>query len=174
MASHKSETIYSEDGVTAYYPVVCGNNLYFTKWRSAENRCDQIMCYDGEKVSALPFDSADYDCSDACPLGGDKMVFSSTMNGSYDLYYYDGNSVSPLPELNSDKNELGASFFPYTVRGDVNADGELTAADLVLLQKRLLAVPDAELKDWQAADLCKDGRLDTFDLVQMRKELLKK
>ncbi len=172
LASHKSETIYSEDGVTAYYPVVCGNNLYFTKWRSAENRCDQIMCYDGEKVSALPFDSSDYDCSDACPLGGNKMVFSSTMNGGYDLYYCDGRNVTALTELNSDKNELGASFFPYTVSGDVNADGVLTAADLVLLQKWLLAVQNTELKDWQAADLCKDGRLDTFDLVLMRQELL--
>ena len=171
-ASHKSETIYSEDGVTAYYPVVCGDKLYFTKWCSAENRCDQIMCYDGEKVSALPFDSSDYDCSDACPLGGYKMVFSSTMNGGYDLYYYDGRSISPLAELNSDKNELGASFFLYTVRGDVNADGNLTAADLVLVQKWLLAIPSTELKNWQAADLCKDGRLDTFDLVLMRKELL--
>jgi hypothetical protein len=88
------------------------------------------------------------------------------------LYYFDGRSVYSLPELNSDRNELGASFFPYTVRGDVNADGELTTADLVLLQKWLLAIPSTELKNWQAADLCKDGRLDTFDLVLMRKELL--
>ena len=39
------------------------------------------------------------------------MVFSSTMNGSYDLYYYDGSSVSPLTELNSHKDDLGADFF---------------------------------------------------------------
>ena len=113
VASHKSETIYSEEGVSAYYPVVHGDELYFTKWFSAVNRHDQIMRYNGEKMTTLSFNSADYNCSDACPLDNNKMVFSSTMNGSYDLYYYDGRSVSALTALNSDKNELGACFFPY-------------------------------------------------------------
>ena len=34
----------------AYYPVVSGRNLYFTKWYSADNRCDQIMRYDGNDI----------------------------------------------------------------------------------------------------------------------------
>lgn len=106
-----SETIFSENGVNAYYPIVSGHKLYFTKWFSAYNPHDQIMCYDGETITSLPFNSDKYDCSDACPIGGDKMVFSSTMNGSYDLYYYDGSSVSPLTELNSHKDDLGADFF---------------------------------------------------------------
>ena len=52
--------------------------------------------------------------------------------------------------------------------GDVNADGEFSAADLVLFQKWLLAAPDSELANWQAGDLCEDDRLDVFDLVLMR------
>ena len=59
------------------------------------------------------------------------------------------------------------------VRGDVNSDGVLSAADLVLMQKWLLGVHDAKLADWEAGDLCADGRLDTFDLTTMRKEILK-
>jgi len=59
------------------------------------------------------------------------------------------------------------------VVGDVNADGTLSVADLVLMQKWLLGVPDAKLADWQAGDLCTDGRIDTFDLTAMRKEILK-
>ncbi len=59
------------------------------------------------------------------------------------------------------------------VIGDVNADGTLSVADLVLMQKWLLGVPDAKLADWQAGDLCTDGRIDTFDLAAMRKEILK-
>ena len=55
----------------------------------------------------------------------------------------------------------------------VNSDGVLSAADLVLMQKWLLGVPDAKLADWEAGDLCADGRLDTFDLTAMRKEILK-
>lgn len=57
-----------------------------------------------------------------------------------------------------------------TVRGDVNADGRFDTADLVLMQKWLLNVPDTVLKDWKAGDLCEDGQLDVFDLINMRKE----
>ena len=103
------------------------------------------------------------------------MVFSSTMNGGYDLYYYDGSRVSPLTELNSDKNELGADFFAFDlVMGDVNADGEFNIADLVVFQKWLLASPDAKLANWQNADLCKDSVLDVFDLCLMRRELVER
>lgn len=58
------------------------------------------------------------------------------------------------------------------VVGDVNADCTLSVADLVLMQKWLLGVPDAKLADWQASDLCTDGRIDTFDLCLMRKLLI--
>ena len=58
-----------------------------------------------------------------------------------------------------------------TVAGDVNADGSFNVSDLVLLQKWLLAKPDAELNNWQAGDLCEDDRLDVFDLCMMRKKL---
>ena len=169
-----SEKIFSEEGVNAYYPVVSGDMLYFTKWYSADNRCDQIMCFDGEKTVAMPFDSEGYDCSDACPAGGGKMIFSSTANGGYDLYFYDGRNTSALTALNSEKNELGADFFAYEenfVKGDVDADGLLTAADVVLLQKWLAGKPGTELKNWKAADLCSDGRLDIFDLISVRREL---
>lgn len=62
----------------------------------------------------------------------------------------------------------------FAIRGDVNADGELSAADLVLLQKWLLAVPDTELADWKAGDLCEDEKLDVFDLCLLRHELISK
>ena len=60
------------------------------------------------------------------------------------------------------------------VRGDVNMDGKFNAADLVLLQKWLLAVPDTKLANWKAGDLCEDGQLDVFDMVEMRKLLIQK
>ncbi len=58
--------------------------------------------------------------------------------------------------------------------GDVNSDGEFTMADLVLVRKWLLAVPDTKLKDWKAADFSKDGKLDIFDLCLMKDEIIKK
>lgn len=56
--------------------------------------------------------------------------------------------------------------------GDVNADGDFTVADVVALQKWLLAVPDVRLADWKAGDLCEDNRLDVFDLCMMKRELV--
>ena len=59
-----------------------------------------------------------------------------------------------------------------TVLGDVNADGKFNVADVVALQKWLLAVPDIKLTNWKAADLCEDNRLDVFDLCLMKRKLL--
>ena len=61
-----------------------------------------------------------------------------------------------------------------SVRGDINADGRLDVADLVLLNKWLLGAHDTQLPDWKAGDLCDDGRLDVFDLVLMRQELIER
>lgn len=60
------------------------------------------------------------------------------------------------------------TFLP---KGDANADGEFNIADIITLQKWILDVPDAELKDWQSADLCKDGKIDVSDLCVMKRLL---
>lgn len=57
------------------------------------------------------------------------------------------------------------------VRGDVNADEKFSIADVVLLQKWLLCVPDATLADWKAGDLCTDNIINVFDLCLMKKLL---
>lgn len=62
---------------------------------------------------------------------------------------------------------------PENVVGDVNGDGSFNISDVVLLQKWLLAVPDTELAGWQAGDVCKDGRIDVFDLIAMRQLMIK-
>ena len=58
------------------------------------------------------------------------------------------------------------------VKGDVNADGKFNITDAVILQKWLLNIPNTKLDNWKAADLCKDERLDVFDMVEMRKLLV--
>lgn len=60
-----------------------------------------------------------------------------------------------------------------SIIGDVNSDGEFNIADVVVMQKWVLAVPGAVLADWKAGDLCEDSRIDSFDLCLMRRELLK-
>ena len=59
----------------------------------------------------------------------------------------------------------------FTPTGDVNDDGEFNVADVVLLQKWLLAVPDTHLINWKAVDFCNDNVLNVFDLCLMKREL---
>ena len=57
--------------------------------------------------------------------------------------------------------------------GDLNKDGKVTIADVVLLQKWLLAVPNTDLLDWTAGDMNGDGRLNAVDLTLVKKLLIK-
>jgi hypothetical protein len=55
----------------------------------------------------------------------------------------------------------------------VNCDGVFNVSDVVLLQEWLVSAPDITLADCNAADLCNDGILDSFDLVVMKRLLVK-
>jgi len=63
---------------------------------------------------------------------------------------------------------------PERITGDVNADGMCNVVDVVMLQKWLMAVPDAVLTDGAAADLHADGRIDAFDLALLKRFLLER
>ena len=58
--------------------------------------------------------------------------------------------------------------------GDINADGDFNVADVVALQKWLLCAKGAEksIVEWKAGNFINDDRLDVFDLVIMKRELL--
>lgn len=72
--------------------------------------------------------------------------------------------ICPLPAV------AGAFF----ISGDVNGDGAFEISDVVLLGKWLLTAPDTELANGEAADICRDGSLDVFDLVAMKRALISK
>ncbi|MCR4643960.1 MAG: DEAD/DEAH box helicase [Oscillospiraceae bacterium] len=74
------------------------------------------------------------------------------MSGSMEEFYTFSQTMSP---------------FRY-----VNCDGEISVADVILLQKWLLAVPNTHLPSWKLADVCEDGRLDVFDLCLLKRMLL--
>ncbi len=58
------------------------------------------------------------------------------------------------------------------LKGDINSDGKFNVSDAVILQKWLLNVPNIELADWKAADLCEDEELNVFDLCMMKRLLI--
>ena len=67
---------------------------------------------------------------------------------------------------------LYAKWASDEVIGDVNSDGVFNVADVVMMQKWLLCAGD--LTDWQAGDLCRDERIDVFDLCLMKRLLIEK
>lgn len=58
-----------------------------------------------------------------------------------------------------------------SVKGDVNADGKFSVADLVLLNEYLLG--KSPLADYNAADLHEDNVIDVYDMILMRQEIVK-
>lgn len=58
--------------------------------------------------------------------------------------------------------------------GDVNDDGSFGVSDVVLFQKWLLAIPDATLENWKAADYNNDNIFNVFDLCLMKRALIEK
>ena len=70
--------------------------------------------------------------------------------------------------VGEDGNFVKEYTYDPPVKGDANTDGKFDISDVVMLQKWLVGSPDASLFNWTAADLRKDGRLDSFDLAYMK------
>jgi len=113
-------------------------------------------------------------------FNGNKAVFladdiSSALNQlDVDCNELDGISIAAYSGEITLKNAkfLVKSDEPQSIKGDVNNDGKFSISDVIIFQKWILAVPDAELADWKAADLCKDEELDAFDLSMMKRYLI--
>lgn len=61
---------------------------------------------------------------------------------------------------------------PITIACDLNGDAVFNLADVVLLQRWLLAVPGTTLANAQAGDLDDNGVLNVYDLAMMKHQLL--
>ncbi len=94
---------------------------------------------------------------------GDACVLNAT-GGTYEFKY----------ELSTNRLSIYSANKTADCTGDVNADGKFNVADVVLLQKWLLAVSNVTLPDWKAADLCEDNKIDVFDMIEMRKLIVNK
>lgn len=89
--------------------------------------------------------------------------------GRFDLANAQPEPTEPTDEPDTQPYEEPASGY---FMGDINNNGQIDVGDAVLLQKWLLAVPDTYLPNWKAGDLCKDDRLDVFDLCLLKRLLV--
>lgn len=114
--------IYAESGIRSYYPIVYNNTLYFSKWYSESNKSDVIVKMDlnTNKITIPPFNSGDYNCSDACPISERYIIISSTIwegKGGYDLYMADMETGEMWSmdlfntDINDEKSQLGAAYY---------------------------------------------------------------
>ena len=55
-------------------------------------------------------------------------------------------------------------------RGDINDDGRVDAADLALLQRIIVSLPDDSSVHW-AADVNADGKVNSIDFVKLRNQV---
>ncbi len=85
----------------------------------------------------------------------------------------EGDKTSATISFKLESDATVEAVYTSDVRGDANSDGEFNVVDLVLLQRWLTADSSVELSNWKNADLCEDGIIDIFDILSMRKELLK-
>lgn len=99
------------------------------------------------------------------PISIDSSEFDSTKAGTYNIYVNFGTaSVSFTVTVSENNTEI--------VSGDINADGTTGVADAVLLKKWLYNAADTQPVSLETADLCKDGKLNVFDLCVMKRVLL--
>lgn len=89
-----------------------------------------------------------------------------TLDELPDVYSY-GNTSSG--EDNSPEFTIAP---PEALMGDLNKDGEVNAADAVILQKWLLGKGGLDADNWKNADLQTDGVINAFDMIRMRKLLV--
>lgn len=117
--------LYDRQNILEYYPITLDDkNFYYSAHLAESNHVDQLYLgfWDGAQSKYLPFNKADADYSDACPVNTDWLVLSSTRTGTkggYDLYIANKNTgdIYSLSEYNSQINtskwELGASYTKY-------------------------------------------------------------
>jgi len=121
---------------------------------SPQNKNDCIVKLINVKAELISHQNPTYNYSDVCPLSDNKMIISSTENGSYDLFYFDETTKYSLSDLNTEKNELGAAyysesdykdflnkmekcFFGYSEKEkyyDVNEDGKINILDYCFIK----------------------------------------
>ena len=98
--------------------------------------------------------------------------FTVDKAGEYTIITY----ATPLGSNSGEGSLTDTKIISVTepIKGDINSDGEFNISDVLLLQKWILADPNAKLADWKAADLCEDGKIDVFDLCMMKRMLVAK
>lgn len=121
--------------------------------------------------------------------GSYRAYESGNVNASSELQHFETEFISSIQDANctlaiegngSSDSEVSVTNIclkkvkeeSNQLLGDANLDGEVNVSDAVMLQKWLLCA--GELTCWENVDLCKDERIDVFDLCLLKRMIIKK
>lgn len=175
------------------YVDIIGEDLYLDKhvYSASAAKFSEILDYSGgKKIIALTENGVVFDIDNVIAAGTKWAWFNTwnkdfiTKNGVFSDEYTEAHilkktyqsdfviTLDELPDWDTYTPDSTEPTEPETVKGDVNADGKCSVADVVAMQKWLLSVSDVKLADWKAGDLHEDDVLDGFDLAAMKRMLL--
>lgn len=124
LTASRMTILYDQPGTVEYYPITIDDEtFYYTGHMSSSNPYDQLYIgyWDGGASRRLPFNTTNADYSDACPVSSGWLILCSTRQdsrGQYDLYIANDSSGAIYslsdynPAINTNLNELGASYCP--------------------------------------------------------------
>ena len=129
--------------------------LSVTEYTGADNQKFSLICNRDGSYSVLQNDNC-IDAGDTKKVGAE--LYSVQFTGTESQRFV----LEPAVPLSIE----------LPIKGDVNKDGELNAADLVMMQQYLLGA--GHLNSSYSADMNEDGKVDIFDSVYLRKILIAK
>lgn len=106
---------------------------------------------DGKEITGA--DGYEYQISDA----------DEKSKGTYSVKVTSNGVTAEIPVLTV------SEVLDSGLKGDLNSDGKITVADLVLMEKYILGSQTLTEKQFTVADLSGDNAVDSFDLVLLRK-----
>ena len=129
----------------------------------------------GELISTIMNEDYQVLLNSNVPIKIDSSEFDNSKAGTYHIKVLYGNAKDSFTvTVFNDNEELLMTTYGDSTKlmGDVNGDGTFGIADVIMLQKWILGVPNTKLLNWKAADFCEDDKLDIFDLCLMKKALI--
>ncbi|MCM1507683.1 MAG: DUF4832 domain-containing protein [Ruminococcus flavefaciens] len=131
----------------------------------------EIRLTEGETYTAKPevfADNASYQwyLDRKAIDGATSPEYEVSEKGSYFVTVTANDVTAVIPVLTV------AEVLGSALKGDINSDGKVNVADMVLLEKYILGSGSLTEKQYSIADLTGDNSVDSFDMVLMRQAII--
>lgn len=155
---------------TEYIKSACDSKLFtddLAEFEAAEDMYVYVAL-DNRVIEALPEWLKSWDKTSETVVSSNEVIFT--------LFQKQVKSGEKVTLGTNGGFGLSANYIVFAttskpkIKGDVNVDKKFDISDIVMLQKWL--VKAGEITDWQAGDLCEDGKLNIFDLCAMKRLLI--